>query len=513
MAVSLASGESRMSNPVLRLDPRDNIAVVLRGLKPGEALDAEGFTALEEVPAGHKVALHSLAAGEAVLRSGIPIGRAAVDIAAGQRLRAADLSSSGLVLPSLSASPQPRAEATPATFRGFLREDGRVGTRNMIGVFVVGNCGATAARQAADLFDEDRLAAFPNVDGVVPFIHEIGCGMEMTGEPMDLLRRTLSGFIRHPNTAGAVVVALGCERNNLKSFLEQEQLEVGERLQTVTIQDVGGIRRAVDTARGMVEAMLPAANAARRQEVSAAHLVLGLQGAAPDGFSGLSANPALGVAVDLLVQAGGTAILSETSELLPLEESLLARAGTPAVAQDLRARLDWWRAHHRGRDTVLNGVLDRAPAQAGLVSVLEKALDGMRKAGSTPIIGAYRYGERVQGPGLVFMDTPDHDAVSVTGQIAGGANLIAMTTGRGTAFGSLPAPTVTMASNGETFSRMADDIDINCGPVLDGSVSVETMGRRIFDALLRHASGEKTKGEVEGMGENEFVPWPIGVLA
>lgn len=513
MAVSPTSLESRSSNPVLRLDPGDNVAVARRGLAAGEGVPSEGIAASEEIPAGHKFALRHIPAGEAVLRGGIPIGLATADIAPGQRLRSSDLSSAGLAPPAFPAALVPRPNAAPATFRGFRREDGRVGTRNMIGIFVVGNCGATAARQAADLFDGEGLAAFPNVDGVVPFIHEIGCGMEMTGEPMDLLRRTLSGFIRHPNTAGAVVIALGCERNNLRVFLEQERLEIGDRLQTVTIQEVGGIRAAVDTARGMVEAMLPAANAARREEVSAAHLVLGLQGGAPDGFTGLSANPALGVAVDLLLQAGGTAILSETPELLAAQEAVLARAGSPAVAEALRGRLDWWRGHHRGRDTALNGVLDRGHADAGLASVLEKALDGACKAGSMPVSDVFRYGERVHGPGLVFMDTPDHDPVSVTGQIAGGANLIAMTTGRGTAFGSLPAPTLKIASNSETFTRMEDDIDIDCGPVLDGVVSVEAMGRRIFDVLLQHASGEKTKGEIEGMGENEFVPWPIGVLA
>ncbi|HEY8613252.1 MAG TPA: altronate dehydratase family protein [Roseomonas sp.] len=500
----------------LRLDPLDNVVVARRALAAGESIPVEGIVVAEEMPAGHKIATRAIAAGEPVLRGGIPIGVAAADIASGQRLRATDLSPGGPGLPAAllpTSFSAPLADGAPATFRGFLREDGRVGTRNVIGVFVVGNCGATAARQAADWFDEDRLAGFPHVDGVVPYVHEIGCGMEMTGEPMDLLRRTLSGFIRNPNTAGAVVVALGCERNNLKVFLEQERLAVGDRLQTVTIQEVGGMRRAVDTAKAMVAAMLPAANAARRQEVSAAHLVLGLQGGAPDGFAGLSANPALGVAVDLLVRAGGTAILSETPEILLTEESFLARAGTPALAEALRARLDWWRDYNRGKDTQLNGVLDRGHAAAGLASVLEKSQDGIRKAGSAPLSGVFRYGERVTGPGLVFMDTPDYDPVAVTGQIAGGATLIAMTTGRGTAFGSLPAPTVKIASNSETFVRMSDDIDIDCGPVLDGAVSMEAMGRRIFDALLRHASGEKTKGEIEGMGENEFVPWPIGVFA
>ncbi|EHL99690.1 SAF domain protein [Acetobacteraceae bacterium AT-5844] len=506
------STATAVSGPVLRLDAGDNVVVARHPIARGTSLPSEGVTTLEEVAAGHKLVTRDIPAGTSVVRAGIPIGTAVRDIAAGQPLHADDVSVAGVVLPSLGAG-RPGLAAATATFRGFVREDGRVGTRNVIGVFVVGNCGATAARQAADWFDTDRLAAYPNVDGVVPYIHEIGCGMEMTGEPMDLLRRTLSGFIRNPNTAGAVVVALGCERNNLKGFLEQEKLDVGDRLHTVTIQEVGGIRNAVETAKAMVQAMLPLANAARRQEVPAAHLVLGLQCGAPDGFTGLSANPALGVAVDLLLAAGGTAILSETPEILLAQDVFLARAANPAVSEALRARLDWWRDYNRGKDTQLNGVLDRGHAAAGLASVLEKSLDGARKAGSAPIAEVVRYADRVSGPGLVFMDTPDYDPVSVTGQIAGGANLIAMTTGRGTTFGSLPAPTVKIASNSETFARMADDMDLDCGPVLDGTVSVEDMGRRIFDALLRHASGEKTKGEIEGAGENEFVPWPIGVLA
>jgi len=501
-----------VNDPVLRLDSQDNVVVARQPIARGARLPSEGVTALEDVAAGHKLVTRDIPAGTQVVRGGIAIGTATKNIVAGQPLRASDVSVEGVTLPSLSVTFE-RPAAAAATFQGFVREDGRVGTRNFIGVFVVGNCGATAARQAADWYGEERLAAFPNVDGVVPYVHEIGCGMEMTGEPMDLLRRTISGFIRNPNTAGAVVVALGCERNNLKGFLEQEKLAVGDRLHTVTIQEVGGIRNAVDTAKAMVDAMLPLANAARRQEVSAKHLVLGLQCGAPDGFTGLSANPALGIAVDLLVAAGGTAILSETPEILLAQDAFLTRTASPAVGEALRARLDWWRDYNHGKDTQLNGVLDRGHAAAGLASVLEKSLDGARKAGGAPIAEVLRYADRVTGPGLVFMDTPDYDPVSVTGQIAGGANLIAMTTGRGTTFGSLPAPTVKIASNSETFARMVDDIDLDCGPVLDGAVSVEEMGRRVFEALLRHASGEKTKGEIEGAGENEFVPWPIGVLA
>jgi altronate hydrolase len=505
--------DMRHPDPAIRLDPGDNVLVARRALPAGSRLPAEGIAVAEDVPAAHKLFARAIAAGEPVLRGGVTIGVAAAPLSAGQRLRAIDLSPAATPARAVAPlAPLPSAEAR-ATFRGFVRPDGRVGTRNTIGVFVVGNCGATAARQAADWFDEDRLADFPNVDAVVPYVHEIGCGMEMTGEPMDLLRRTISGFIRNSNTAGAVVVALGCERNNLKGFLEQERLAVGERLQTVTIQEVGGIRKAVDAAKAMVQAMLPAANGARREEVSAEHLVLGLQTGAADGFTGLSANPALGAAVDLLVRHGGTAILSETPEILLAEDAFLARAATPAVAEALRARLDWWRGYNRGKDTQLNGRLDRGHERGGLASVLEKSLDGISKAGRAPLAAVYRYAEPVTERGLVFMDTPDYDPVAVTGQIAGGVTMVAMTTGQGTAFGSLPAPTVKISSNSDTFARMADDIDLDCGPVLDGAVGVEEMGRRIFKTILRHASGEKTKGEFEGMGENEFVPWPIGVLA
>ncbi|MCR0982363.1 UxaA family hydrolase [Roseomonas populi] len=499
-----------LSRPTtIRADLRDNTATALRPLRAGAVLDA-GVTAREDVPPGHKLALRDIGRGEAVLKAGIPIGVAAVDIPAGARVHG------GLLAPA-TAAPLPvagPARATAAaTFQGFLRQDGRVGTRNFIGVVIASNCGATAARQAADWFDEERLADFPNVDGVVPLIHAMGCGMEMTGEPMDLLRRTLSGVIRNPNMAGAVIVALGCERNNLKVFLEKEGLEVGDRLRTVTLQEVGGTRAAVEAAKAGVQAMLPAANAARRTTVLASRLVLGLQTGAADGLCGLSANPALGVAVDMLVAQGGTAILSETPDILLSGDAFAGRVASPEVAAALRERLGWWQEYGSGRESRLDGNLDRGGERGGFASGLERALDGLGKAGSTPIAAVHRYAERVRGPGLVFMDSPDHDPVSVTGQAAAGATLIAMTTGLGTDFGSLPAPTVKIASNSETYRRMSEAIDLDAGPVLDGTETVEAAGERIFQAILRHASGEKTKGEIEGMGESGFAPWPIGVCS
>jgi altronate hydrolase len=500
-------------DPFFRADQSDNVAVALRAVAAGTVLD--GVTVEQPVPAGHKVTVAAIRAGEPIRKGGTAIGVAAADLAPGQLVAAQHIRldpALPIALPASAGGVEVLPEARRATFQGFVRPDGRVGTRNTIGVFVVGNCGATAARKAADHFDAERLAAYPNVDAVVPYVHEIGCGMEMTGEPMDLLRRTISGTIRNPNTAAAVVIALGCERNNLRGFLEQEKLEVGPRLHTITIQDIGGIKNAVAEAIRLIETMLPEVNKAQRQTVGAEHLTLGLKSGASDGLTGLSANPALGAAVDLLVRHGGTAIMAETPELLPLEPAVAARAATPEVGEKLAERLAWWRQYNAGKDTQATGRLSRGEEAAGLANLLEKGLGGTRKAGTTPLKDVYRYAEPVRERGLVFMDTPGYDPVSVTGQIAGGANLIAFTTGQGSTFGSLPAPTVKLAASSDLYRRMEEDMDIDCGPVLEG-ISAEEMGRRIFERLLRHASGEKTKSEIDGMGENEFVPWPIGVLA
>ncbi|RCW69576.1 UxaA family hydrolase [Pseudorhodoferax soli] len=405
--------------------------------------------------------------------------------------------------------PYPTLDA--AGFQGHLRPNGRVGTRNHIGIFVVGNCGATAARMVADHFSAKRIAAFSNVDSVLPFVHELGCGMEMTGEPMNLLRRTIAGTIRNPNIAGAVVIALGCERNNIRGFFEQEKLELGPLLHMVVLQEIGGTANAVAAGIAAVEAMLPLANRSVRQTVPAAHLVVGLQSAASDAQAALSANPALGAAVDLLVQAGGTAILSETSDLATIEAQARARAASTAVAEQLAQRIHWWKQYTAGRDTQLTR--QKHSDARGLASAAEKARSAWQRAGSTPLQAVYEYAHPVTARGLVVMDTPAYAAVSATGQVAGGATLLALTTGTGSGFGAAGVPTVKLASNSATFVRMQDDLDIDCGPVLDGSASVEEMGRVVFERWLAHASGLPTKSEELGVGENEFVPWPIGVFA
>ncbi|MEE1926512.1 altronate dehydratase family protein [Pseudomonas sp. 148P] len=508
---------SREVSPVIRLDAADNVVIARIEIPAGTAIPGEGIATQQAVPLGHKIAARAIARGEAVLKYNTVIGYAAEDLAPGTWMHSHNIAFGDTERDYRHGLDYVPTELLPpaqrATFQGIVRDDGRVATRNYLGVFVVGNCGATVARKIANHFDASRLAAFPQIDGVVPFVHEIGCGMEMTGEPMDLLRRTIAGHIKHPNTVGALVIALGCERNNIHGFFEQEGLVEGPMLKKLVIQDVGGVKSATEQGIALIEGMLPKADEVRRQPVSAEHLMIGMQCGGSDGFSGLSANPALGAAVDILVRHGGTAILSETSEIFGVEHTLTARAVTPEVGRKLVARIDWWLEYNRGRDTQINGRVSPGNNAGGLANVLEKSLGGAKKGGNAPLMDVYEYAHPVTARGLVFMDTPGYDPVSATGQIAGGANLIAFTTGRGSCFGSVPAPTFKLASNSPMYQRMSDDMDINCGQIIDGDKTIAQMGQEIFERLLAHASGEQTKSELNGLGEDEFCPWQIGVLA
>ncbi|EJM03040.1 altronate dehydratase [Pseudomonas sp. GM102] len=504
-----------INRQAVRLDRDDNLLIARVDIVGATALQGETVITRESIAAGQKVAARDISAGEHVIKGGRLIGVAVSDIAAGSRILNTEFK-----LDDQTRDPLPTANAAVllpadqrATFQGYVRADGRVATRNYLGVFIVGNCAATAARKVADWFTEARLAAWPNVDGVIPFIHEIGCGMEMTGEPMDLLRRTMSGSIRNPNIAGALVLALGCERNNIYGFLDQEKLSAAADFQTLVLQEVGGTANAIEQGIAAIEKMLPAANTFSRQTVSAEHLSIGIQSAALDGFCAVSANPSLGAAMDRVVQNGGTVILSDTGDLAALGEDLRSRAADADVAEQLRLTLQEWRTYQQGRDTRLNRQIFTDKEAKGLSTIREKALTGLSRGGSTPIQGVFGYAHKVTRKGLVFMDAPSYEAVSATGQVAGGANMICLTTGGGSGFGAALAPTLKMASTTKVFRHLKDDLDLDCGPVLDGQFSVQQMGQRIFDSLLRHASGEKTCSEALGVGENEFVPWPKGVLA
>lgn len=509
--------QKQLRGPFLRLHPRDNVVVARRDVAAGTPVPEEGFVTAGAVPAGHKAAAALIRKGEPVRKYAEVIGFASADIGPGELAHGHNIAFEEFERdPAIGRDFAPVSllpEAQRATFQGIVRDDGRVATRNYVGVVSTVNCSATVVRRIAEGFTPERLAAFPNVDGVAAFAHPLGCGMEMTGEPMALLRRTLAGYARHANLAAVLVVGLGCERNELGGFCAAERLVPGPRLRTFVMQERGGTRKTIEAGVAAVQELLPEANRAVRRTVPASHLTVGLQCGGSDAFSSITANPALGAAVDLLVRHGGTAILSETPEIYGVEHTLTRRAASREVGEKLLERIRWWKeVYAAGRDVQINGRVSPGNAAGGLANILEKSLGSSMKGGTGPLMEVYRYAEPVTARGFVFMDTPGYDPVSATGQIAGGANLVAFTTGRGSAFGTKPAPTLKLATNTPMFRRLEEDMDVNCGEVLDGALSLEEMGRRIFEAMLRTASGAKTKSELLGMGDNEFVPWQIGIV-
>lgn len=488
---------------------RDNVATAVIDLEPGDGLDG-GQRVTERVRAGHKVALQVIDVGMPVIKLGQPIGIATRTIEAGEHVHTHNLGFAGKAdRTEIGVDLQMPAPAD-YEFNGYVRADGQVGTRNFIGILTSVNCSATVARRIAAHFTADRLAAYPGIDGVVAFSHMSGCGMAKSGRGMDNLRRTIAGYANHPNFAAVLLVGLGCEVNQIDTLLASAGLQSTERLQTLGIQATGGTRAAIAAGITVVEDMLDTANAAKRVPVSVAHLTLGLQCGASDGYSALTANPALGIAADLIVAAGGKVILSETPEVFGAENLLLHRAVTTQVAKDLIARLDWWEQYAQSSGADLDNNPSPGNIAGGITTILEKSLGAVAKSGSTPLNAVVDYAARVTTGGLNFMDTPGYDPCSATGQIAGGANLIAFTTGRGSVFGSKPAPTLKLSSNSALAQTMADDIDFDCGRLLSENVCLDDLGRELFEMLLATASGRSTASECMDLGENEFVPWMLG---
>ncbi len=512
----IETARKHMLGPFLQLHPGDNIAVA-RTEVPAGAEVAERFITRAVIPAGHKVALKPIPQSQPILKYGVIIGFASQDIAAGDYVhnhntRFEDVRHDyayGVDYRPTDLLPA----ALRASFQGIVRPDGRVATRNYIGIVSTVNCSATVAKKVADWFTPERLADYPNIDGVVAITHGLGCSMEMTGEPMAILRRTLGGYIRHANMGGAVVIGLGCERNPISELFVDENLTAGPLLRTFVMQETGGTAKTIAAGIAAVNEMLPLVNAASRTPVPASHLTVGLQCGGSDGFSSITANPSLGAAIDILVSHGGTGILSETAEIYGVEHTLTRRVVSRDVGEKLIERLRWWKDEYSpGRDTQINGKVTQGNNVGGLTNILEKSLGSSMKGGTSGLMQVYRYAETIKQNGLVFMDTPSFDPISATGQVAGGANLIAFTTGRGSCFGSIPAPTVKLATNTPMYRRMQDDMDINCGAILDGDETIETMGRKIFEIFLQIASGEPSKSEALGLGESEFVPWQAGIF-
>ncbi len=505
-----------MPASVLRLHPADPIGIALVDLAPGDAA-GPGVVVSEPIPRGHKVALSALAAGAPVQKFGTFIGVASTAIGPGTLVHGHNLafSPSRGARDAVSArrnAVEPLGGPTGATFAGYRREDGRVGTRNVLLVLATVNCSATVAKRIAEQFRREvDLSNTPTIDGVVALTHQHGCSFRADGPGMAILRRTLGGYARHPNVAGTLVIGLGCEDNQVDEFLAAAGLTPSDRLTTRVIQQEGGTAATVAAGVAALKAMLPRAAAAVRTTVPAAHLLVGLQCGGSDGFSAISANPALGLAADRLVAEGGTVILSETPELYGAEQVLLERVATQQVGDRLKTLLAWWEDNARRDD----GTLDNNPSpgnkHGGITTILEKSLGAVSKGGSSPLQAVYAYAERIATPGLVFMDSPGYDPVSATGQVAAGANLICFTTGRGSCFGCAPTPSLKIATNSSLFRRMAGDMDMDAGPILEGTMSHEQVGAAIFARMLATASGTRTASELLGYGEEEFVPWAQGL--
>src|SRR5690348_7582097 len=496
----------------IRLHPNDNVVVARMDILPSTKVEGD-VAALTRVPPGHKILTRAVKKGEPLRKYNQIIGFATDDLAPGTHIH-----THNCVMGDFERDYAFCADAhatdyanPPATFMGYRRADGRAATRNYIGIVTTVNCSAATSRMIAGKL-EPLLAQYPNIDGVVPLTHGGGCGMAASGLEMDVLRRTLAGYARHANMAAVVVLGLGCEANQVSGLMAAEGLKEGPKLIPMTIQDEGGVSKTVMRAVGFIEELLPEANDVARETIPASELILALQCGGSDGYSGISANPALGAAVDLLVRNGGTAVLSETPEIYGAEHLLTRRALTQEVGEKLIARIRWWEDYTARNRMEMNNNPSPGNKAGGLTTILEKSLGAVAKGGTTNLVDVYEYAQPVTAKGFVYMDTPGYDPVSATGQVAGGANMIVFTTGRGSAYGCAPAPSLKLATNTPLWQRQEEDIDLNCGEIVDGNASVAELGERLFAMMLAAASGARTKSELHGYGQNEFVPWYVGAV-
>ena len=497
-----------MSLTSLRLNPKDQIAIALQALTAGQ--EACGVKLAQNIPQRHKFALQAIAADELVYRYGQIIGQATQAIGPGEHVHSHNL---GMLRqwPENAKTQQQQwqqAEVEQRTFQGYVRANGKVGTRNYLGIITSVNCAGSVARFIARQAESKLLPRYEHIDGVVPIVHGTGCGMSNNNEGYAMLKRTLAGYAQHANFAGVLILGLGCEVMQVAELNNDQQ----DNIRYMTIQREGGTKHSVERGLEELEQLAQVANQARRSTVPASAIVLGMQCGGSDGYSGISANPALGHASDLLVHQGATTILSETPEICGAEHLLADRAVSPEVATKLLDRVEWWQDYCRRNGDEVNNNPSPGNKRGGLTTILEKSLGAVAKSGSAPLQEVYLFAESIDKPGLVHMDSPGFDPCSVTGQIASGANLIAFTTGMGSVSGYMPSPCVKIASNSAMYQRLQDDMDLNCGDIIDSGVSIATKGEQLFELMLRIASGEPSKSEALGFGEVEFVPWQLGAV-
>jgi len=513
---------TRTPLPVIYLHPDDNVCVATRTIDAGTNLNVGGrtITVQQSVRLGHKIAVQNIGRDEPVKKYGQTIGFAASDIQPGDWVHCHNVSLRDFHrdYASSTAIPAPPIPITDRTFQGFRRPSGHAGTRNYVAVISNVNCSASVAKYIARRFDGGVQSDFPNVDGVLAFTHDAGCGMQFAGQAHQMLNRTLAGIARHANIGAFLLVGLGCEQGALGYLVESQKLFTIQginnpqpvRVPVLSMQDCGGTAKTVEAGVKAVTELLPRANDIRRETIPASEIFLGTNCGGSDGNSGITANPALGIASDLIVACGGATILAETTEIYGAEHLLTRRAVTPQVAQKLIDRIQWW-LWYTG---IFGAEIDNNPSvgnkEGGLTTIAEKSLGAVAKGGSTALVEVYEYAEPVTSRGFVVMDTPGYDPASVTGIVAGGANMMVFTTGRGSCFGCKPTPSIKVATNTPMYQHMIDDMDINAGTILDGTKTVEEVGREIFEEILAVASGKKTKSEKLGIGDEEFVPWLVG---
>lgn len=506
---------SNASNRIIRLHPDDTVIIALADLKEGETIEGLEGPLTKPVKSGHKIAIVPHAVGDRVIRYGQIIGEATEAIAVGEHIHSHNLGM-GEHDRDYAFATDLRPAETPAEipqFMGYRRADGRVGTRNYLGILTSVNCSGSVARFIAEAAVKSGLLdRFPGIDGIVPIVHSTGCGMSGKDEGYDTLFRTIAGYARHPNFAGILMVGLGCEVMQIPDLMGRGRLRDSDTFRYMTIQQSGGTRKTIDKGLAVLEEMAEIAAKAGRTPCPASEIILGMQCGGSDGYSGITANPALGRASDLLVGMGATTILSETPEIYGAEHLLTRRAVNEEVGRKLIERVTWWEDY-----TARNGgEMDNNPSpgnkRGGLTTILEKSLGAVAKGGSAPLSGVYKFAEPIDTHGFVYMDSPGYDPCSVTGQVASGANLIAFTTGRGSVSGYQPTPGIKLATNSDMYERMSEDMDINCGDIVTEGVTQDDKAREIVDLILRVASGERTRSEKLGFGGVEFVPWQIGAV-
>ncbi|MDB9791948.1 altronate dehydratase family protein [Candidatus Pelagibacter sp.] len=501
-----------MQNNLIVLNKNDNVAVTPFIIPAKTKIEGQNISSIDDIPFGHKICLKTVNKGDPVIKYDQIIGFASKNINPGEHVHSHNLEFKDFdrkfkVIEKKSII----NEKSELFFNGIMRDNGQVATRNYIGIISTVNCSATVTKMISEKIKQSNiLKDFPNIDGIVPITHSTGCGMNTESEGMQIFQRTIDGFKNHPNFSHVFVLGLGCECAQVDIF--KDNVKQHDRVHFLTIQDEGGTKKIVDKVLSEIKNLLVVSNNIKREPLSVNNITLALQCGGSDGYSGISANPALGVAADMLVKQGGSSILSETPEIYGAEHLLINRANKQETADKLIAKIKWWQHY----TSINNSSMDNNPApgnkKGGLTTILEKSLGAVAKGGNSVLEDVLSYAEPLKNKGFNFMDSPGYDPVSVTGQVASGANVICFTTGRGSCFGCKPAPSLKLSTNTTMYEKMIEDMDINCGTIIEGKEEIEEVGKKIFELVIATASGSSTKSELNGYGDEEFNPWQVGVV-